>query len=100
LEFAKIERVEASWGDFRIQLGEGGISELKDIATREGVSCEGFWNFGNPTDEIPKEAEEKDVSIIIVGLRGLHGVQKLRSLSGVARRVIENSKRPVVVIPG
>jgi len=39
------------------------------------------------------------VFTIVVGMKGLHGVSRIRSLGSVSRRIVENSTRPVLIVP-
>ena len=65
-----------------------------------GVPCEEIIESGNPPEKIIQAATEKNVRMIVVGLKGLHGVERIRSLGSVARRVIENSPCPVLIVTG
>ena len=66
----------------------------------KGIRCEIVLETGNPAEKIIQIANEKNVDMIIVGLKGLHGLDRIRSLGSISRRVIENSLCPVLVVTG
>ncbi len=50
-------------------------------------------------DEILNVANVEKVRMIVIGIKGLHGLAKIRSLGSVTRRVAENAECPVLVVP-
>jgi nucleotide-binding universal stress UspA family protein len=80
-------------------VGQAVLAKLEETARRAGISCVSDLEHGNPAETIVKYAADPRVSLVVVGLRGLHGAGRLRSLGSVARRVVENSTTPVVVLP-
>ena len=82
-----------------VAVAEALTSKLAKKVRDAGVPYEIILDTGNPSEQIIAKATEKKVDIIVVGLRGLHGLGRIRSLGSVARRVLENSPYPVVVIP-
>lgn len=75
------------------------MSESAAIVRASGVKYEELLEIGNPAMKILEVADARKVGMIIVGLQGLHGIGRLRSLGSVSRRIIENSTRPVIVVP-
>jgi nucleotide-binding universal stress UspA family protein len=75
------------------------VGPLLKMIDRRGIKYEGLSLFGDPEEEILKAARLSDVSYIVVGARGLRGVNRLRALGSVSRNVIENSTVPVVAVP-
>ncbi|KTG14280.1 universal stress protein [Haloferax profundi] len=68
-------------------------AECKDkcdttTAVREGV----------PHRVILEYADEHDVDVVVMGTHGRTGRDKLTSLGSVTERVVENAKRPVLVV--
>ncbi|KAB1189282.1 MULTISPECIES: universal stress protein [Haloferax] len=57
-------------------------------AVREGV----------PHRIILEYAEEHDIDVVVMGTHGRTGRDKLTSLGSVTERVVENAKRPVLVV--
>ena len=55
-------------------------------------------NRGIPVEDILKEAESRNVDLIVMGTRGA-GLFKDAMIGSTARRVLRRSRRPVFVIP-
>jgi nucleotide-binding universal stress UspA family protein len=53
--------------------------------------------FGNPAETVIAKAKETDASVIVIGRRGLSGVEEFL-LGSVSSRVVEYSDVPVVVV--
>ena len=96
-EYAREENINPE--GYSEAVGEAVLEKLERIPKSAGVDCESDLEHGNPASVIVKFAEEPGVAMVVVGLRGLHGVERVRSLGSVARRVVENSAVPVVVVP-
>ncbi len=82
-----------------VEIAETVTSKLAEKVRKEGVPYEIILETGNPAEKIIAKAIERKVSMIVVGLRGLHGLERIRSLGSVARRILESSPCPVLVIP-
>ena len=54
---------------------------------------------GTPAATIIALAEEIGADVIVVGFEGLRGLEKLRALGSTARAVLEQTNRPVLVVP-
>jgi nucleotide-binding universal stress UspA family protein len=100
--------------DQRVYLAAGGdqqdavIQSLRDDAV-EAVEtwadeCEGRCETttaireGVPHRVILEYADEHDVDVVVMGTHGRTGRDKLTSLGSVTERVVENAKRPVLVV--
>lgn len=53
---------------------------------------------GQPAAEILGQAEESSADVIVMGMRGIGGAQKLL-LGSTSAKVLERSKLPVLVVP-
>jgi nucleotide-binding universal stress UspA family protein len=53
---------------------------------------------GNPADKITILAVYRESDMIAIGLRGLHGIEKIRSLGSISRCVLEGAICPVVAV--
>ncbi|EMA00245.1 universal stress protein [Haloferax denitrificans] len=100
--------------DQRVYLAAGGdqqdavIQSLRDDAVdaveRCAAKCEGKTaattavRDGVPHKVILDYADEHDVDVVVMGTHGRTGRDKLTSLGSVTERVIENAKRPVLVV--
>jgi nucleotide-binding universal stress UspA family protein len=83
-----------------VQKAEDVTSKLAEKIEEASIPYEVFLETGDPAEMIVRKAFEKHADMIMVGLTGLHGVDKIRSLGSVARRVIETAPCPVVVVTG
>jgi nucleotide-binding universal stress UspA family protein len=95
--YAKQENVDEE--GYNEAVGQAVLAKLEGIAKGSGSVCDTDLEHGNPAEVILKFGSRPEVLMTIVGLRGLHGVGKVQSLGSVARRVIERSRVPVVVVP-
>jgi nucleotide-binding universal stress UspA family protein len=81
-----------------VAIAESLTSELARKIRAVGIANEVILESGNPADKIVAVASYRKSDMILVGLKGLHGVEKIRSLGSVSRRVLENSPCPVVIV--
>jgi nucleotide-binding universal stress UspA family protein len=81
-----------------VAIAESLTSELAKRITGRGIDNRVILESGNPADKIVSTALERKCDMIMVGLKGLHGVERIRSLGSVSRRVLENSPCPVMVV--
>lgn len=87
------------WASTVGDIAERIVADAENLFESKGIESEGCYEFGNPSLKILEAAESEKASLIVVGLTGLHGIGRIRALGSVARRVIENSKVPVVAVP-
>jgi nucleotide-binding universal stress UspA family protein len=74
---------------------------LKSAVTRcnaNGISATYTIAHGNIINEILRFASKKNISLIVIGSNGLHGIRKLKTLGSVSRRVSERAKCPVLLV--
>lgn len=83
-----------------VQRAEDVTSKLTQRMEVSGIPYDVLLETGDPSEVIVRKAGEKNADMIVVGLTGLHGLGKIRSLGSVARRVIETSPCPVIVAVG
>lgn len=86
-------------GDYYERVAARVISEMKGRISMAGVEVEGIYEVGNPAASILDTAKERKVSLIVVGVHGLHYLDRIAGLGSTSRRVIENSTVPVVAVP-
>lgn len=96
-EYAKAENLSDS--DYYDAVGAQVLQKYRSTFLDQGVECEIVTEAGNAAENILIVADDMKSDMIIVGLQGLHGLAKVRSLGSVARRVIENSTVPVITVP-
>ncbi len=64
-----------------------------------GVPFDARGKVGEPAVEILQLANRLDADFIVMGFEGLHGLDKLRALGSVSRTVMEQTRRPVLIVP-
>jgi nucleotide-binding universal stress UspA family protein len=74
------------------------LEAVKNIASKEGVTCETIVAHGDPHTAIVEEAEKRRADLIIIGRRGLKGLAKVL-MGAVAARVIGAAHCNVLVVP-
>lgn len=99
VDFARSERFPDAYALYLQQLGTKITDEMRKCVEKRGMKCKIVNRTGNPANEILNLAKERKVQLIVVGLTGLHGIERVRALGSVARRVVENANCPVVVVP-
>jgi nucleotide-binding universal stress UspA family protein len=99
LDYAKRESMSSPIASYLGTVAEQIIAKLGERIRRRGVEYEGVYYLGSPAEKIVETAESRKVGLVVVGVRGLHSVDRIRALGSVSRRVIENSGLPVLVVP-
>ena len=79
---------------------EGVTSILGNIVQESLIPHEILLESGDPAETIVKKAKDRNVAMIVLGLRRLRGMDKIRSLGSVSRNVIETAPCPVFVVTG
>jgi nucleotide-binding universal stress UspA family protein len=97
--FEAVERYPDAFAEYLTKVSEEVTSKIRGVLEKSGVESRTITPSGNAAQQILEIAEAEKVKLIVIGLKGLHGLGRVRSLGSVARRVIENSTRPVVVVP-
>jgi nucleotide-binding universal stress UspA family protein len=73
------------------------VSYINEIGEQENVNVETILLEGHPADELIRYAEEEKMDIIVMGMIGRTGLDRL-ILGSVAEKVIRHSKVPVMVL--
>lgn len=81
-----------------VSIAESVTSKLGEKIAGRGIEHELILDSGSPSEKIVSTAVERKCDLIVIGLKGLHGVERIRSLGSVSRRVVENSPCPVVIV--
>jgi nucleotide-binding universal stress UspA family protein len=82
-----------------VQVAERLTSKFAEYVSEQGIPVEVILETGNPSDKIITIALFRKTSLIAIGLRGLHGIGRIRSLGSVSRQVLEEAPCPVIVVP-
>jgi nucleotide-binding universal stress UspA family protein len=77
--------------------GQEAIDYIKDRGEMKGVNVESVLLEGNPSEELIRYAEEKNMDIVIMGTLGKTGVDRLL-LGSVTGNLVRHSKVPVMVV--
>ena len=64
----------------------------------KGITASYSMGEGEVASKILDYAKNKKISLIIIGSHGLHGIEKIKSLGSVSRRVSENATCPVLIV--
>ncbi len=73
------------------------LEEAQNIARRYGVNSETLMYSGIPSQLILEIAKQKDLDFIVMGNRGLKGLQKI-IFGSVAEEVVSKTDRPVLIV--
>jgi nucleotide-binding universal stress UspA family protein len=97
--FETTEGYPDAFAEYLTKVSEEVTRKITEVLENSGVESRAITPSGNPSSEILEIAESEKVNLIVIGLKGLRVLGRVRSLGSVARRVIEDSTRPVVVVP-
>jgi nucleotide-binding universal stress UspA family protein len=97
--FERSERYQDAYADYVKALGESVTQKFQERVEKQGLNCTVSMPSGNPAEEIMEIAQIEKPELIVIGLKGLHGLARFRSLGSISRRVLEHSELPVVVVP-
>jgi nucleotide-binding universal stress UspA family protein len=97
VKYAKAEGIDtASYYD---QVGRRLVDDFAGEIKSSGLDCDATYSTGSAFQRILEGVTESKADLVVVGLRGLHGLGRVRALGSTARRILENSSVPVVVVP-
>lgn len=102
-EITRIDPVPASYAVIDV-IPEGAVDITTQILEKAEMNLRPYgykihteYKIGKPAEEILKYADNKDISLIVIGNRGL-GAFSRTFLGSVSNKVINNTKRPVLLI--
>jgi len=98
-EYEKTEQYPDAYADYLKGISEKLSGNLSTYVKSKGISVRAYTPEGNPAAEILNIVELEEPKMIVLGVKGLHGIARFRSLGSVARNVIENSAVPVLCVP-
>lgn len=64
----------------------------------KGIKADSKMLSGNIAEAILKHAKQKKATLIVIGSQGLHGIQKVKVLGSISRKVSELASCPVLII--
>ena len=73
------------------------ISALKKCKEK-GISASYVIKEGDIAGQILDYSKKKNITLIVVGSQGLHGISKIKTLGSVSRKISENASCPVLII--
>ena len=97
--FEKAEEYRDAYADYVQEKGQQIVEEFTHKIEQSGVPFRSVTPTGNPAEKILEIARVDKVKMVVIGMKGRHGIGPITSLGSVARRVVENSPCPVVVVP-
>ena len=73
---------------------------LEDVyhCKSHGIKAKYQVTKGNVSEEILKYANQKKITLIVIGSQGLHGIGKFKALGSTSRKVSEFAKCPVMIV--
>ena len=71
--------------------------KIKTIESN-GFTLQSMVLHGNPAEEILKFSQLEKIDLIVMGNVGLKGISRIKTLGSVSRKVLENSKCPVLIV--
>ncbi len=75
------------------------LSYQSSICKSKGVKADyKIIGNGNVSEEILKIAKQKLVDLIVIGSQGLHGINKIKTLGSVSRKVSELADCAVLIV--
>ncbi len=98
-EFEKVEQYPDAFSDYLRDLSEKITNKYIEIIKNTGIPVRAATPSGHPAEAILQVADTEKPIMIVVGLKGLHGLARFRSLGSVARHIVEYSIVPVMVVP-
>lgn len=72
-------------------------NEPRRLLEEKGLYVEVVHPFGNPTEEIVSEIDEWGPDLVVLGRRGVHGIERL--MGSVSEHVLHHTKVPVLLVP-
>lgn len=83
--------------DMREALLEAGKKQISNMAQTLDIGIDNQWvEYGNPSHDIVRIADEHKVDLIVVGSHGRHGIQLL--LGSTANGVLHHAKCDVLAV--
>lgn len=79
------------------EIGAQNAQRVADMLAEKGVECTSEVRQGNASDEIIAAAREKQADLVVMGCRGLSGLQSA-VMGSVSRKVAEYTDKPVLIV--
>jgi nucleotide-binding universal stress UspA family protein len=98
LEFQDVEEIPISFMDKFKEQAVRAVNRAKELVKNAGLTCETRVEVGaSPADNIVKYAEETKTDLIVMGHRGLSGLDRFL-VGSVAARVVAYAPCSVLVV--
>lgn len=98
LEFQDVEEIPISFADKFKNQALRAVTRAKKLVEEAGLGCETRVEVGaSPADNIVKYAEESQTDLIVMGHRGLTGLDRFL-VGSVAGRVVAHAPCSVLVV--
>jgi nucleotide-binding universal stress UspA family protein len=74
------------------------LENARKKCNSKGISASYKIEEGEVVDKILNFANSKKITLIVIGSHGLHGINKLKTLGSVSRRISESARCPVLIV--
>ena len=74
------------------------MKEIEEELKSKGFKVDSVLTVGDPKEEIVRVAEEKKVSVIVIGYHGKGLLERILEIGSTAKAVIKKAKCPVLVV--
>ncbi len=84
--------------DVAYERAERILQETVEYCRKKGVKANYQVISDKPGKAILDFSKRKDIGLIVMGSKGLKGIEKIKVLGSVSRHVLENASCPVMII--
>ena len=96
--------LEQSIREFMVAVKSQARKELlAEVAVCKAKGVDAYYDIvagTSPVEALLKFARGKNVDLIVIGSQGLHGIDKIRALGSVSRKISELATCPVLIVHG
>ena len=77
---------------------ESYLQKIQKEYGNSGIIVKGFVLEGDVVGKLLKFIQDRNIDLVIMGSKGLHGMSQVKALGSVSRKVSESAKCPVVIV--
>ncbi len=90
---------EEEFNQFLAKKGMKALKQAEEIFTESGLTIDSVTRFGRPEEEIVRCAEKLQCDLIVIGNRGLSGIEGI-VLGSTSKKIMHLAKMEVIVYKG
>jgi nucleotide-binding universal stress UspA family protein len=94
----KLTRLYREWDEYAEELATSQARRGSELANQAGVTARPLTATGKPAPTILRVAQEQHAAVIVLGSHRWGPISGM--LGSVAARVVRESRRPVLIVPG